>query len=277
MFPSPCLSDSLLRLSLQSRLWQSLYALLSTGRQVDSFPCTLSECSRCAASLSRVLWDRLVLTGDFCEKLFFLSLLYDVETGTAWVADRKKTERWERAFEEAAGACFAETEAGDNLLRIRLCRCLADYFYFDPSPEEDDWFLFLRGTVRHWAATYSPATGWEGLPLSDALERVEVINRYSYMFLDPSADRVTAAAYDFYSRAAALSPVPDYPLWSLCHALALEGHALLLEPDRAARIVSRLASYARLHPEDGDMALCLLSCRMASLAAQCDLHLAADY
>lgn len=265
--PVPEHSDSLSMLSMQCRFWQSLSACLSTGRRVEGLPCcTADDCRRGVSSLSRLLWRKLEQPVEAADKLSVLSLLYDLERDTSLVSAPVREEAWSRSFESVASPCLSDAPSVGERLRIGLCRCLSDYFYFDPSAEDDSWFLFLRDTVRGWSGSFSPLTGWPGLSLPDALERVEVMNRYSYMFLDSSCDAVTASAYGFYRSAFFRSPSSSYDLCSLLHTLSLEGHALPLDEGLAEDIVSRLSLHVRQSPGAREAELCLLSCRAASCA-----------
>lgn len=265
LFPVPSLSDSLSALSMQCRFWQSLSVCLSTGRSVAGLPsCTSVECSRGVSVLSRLLWRKFGLLGDAADKLAVLSLLYDLERDASLVADYAREAEWSESFESVAAPCLSDAPSVGERLRIRLCRCLSDYFYFDPSAEDDSWFQFLRDTVRGWAGSFSSVTGWGGLSLPDALERVEVMNRYSYMFLDPSCDAVTGSAYVFYRSGFSLLPASSYGLYFLYHTLSLEGHALPADEELAETIVSRLSLHVRQSPGAREAELCLLSCLASS-------------
>jgi hypothetical protein len=76
---------------------------------------------------------------------------------------------------------YERMEHPDEASRIAVCRCLEHFFYPEKEPG-DSWFMLLENTVRQWADTL-PANGyWPNLPHHLALERIEVMNRYAYMF-----------------------------------------------------------------------------------------------
>ena len=120
MRPRP--SDSVSHLIFLSRLYVSM-----AGREEQP----VSAMFRKAASEATPLADRLPL----------LSSLYGLLNGTSYIVDRRKTEQWDTLAEKIIHAAWEPARAGEEEILTPLCFCLADYFYFDPAPEEDPWFL----------------------------------------------------------------------------------------------------------------------------------------
>ena len=102
---------------------------------------------------------------------------YDRLGNSSFLVDFRALDRWQLRAERVMEGCFAPATA-DGRLRTALCRCLTCYFY-QPFPDRD---------------------GWQDLPLTEALERIEVMNRISYMLLDHSRDAVIRRAYGHYAR-----------------------------------------------------------------------------
>ena len=128
-----------------------------------------------------------------------LCAAYDRLGNSSTIVDFRAMDRWYARAEQVMEACFPAA-ASDGQIRIALCRCLTCYFY-QPCPDrEDPWFAYLTATADAWAAAFSPVRGWEGLRLTEALERIEVMNRISYMLLDHSRDAVIRRAYGHYAR-----------------------------------------------------------------------------
>ena len=124
---------------------------------------------------------------------------YDRLGNSSFLVDYRALDRWQLRAERVMEGCFAPATA-DGRLRTALCRCLTCYFY-QPFPDrEDPWFAYLMAAADAWAAAFSPADGWQDLPLDEALERIEVMNRISYMLLDHSRDAVIRRAYGHYAR-----------------------------------------------------------------------------
>ena len=128
-----------------------------------------------------------------------LCAAYDRLGNSSTIVDFRAMDRWYARAEQVMEACFPAA-VSDGRIRIALCRCLTCYFY-QPCPDrEDPWFAYLTATADAWAAAFSPVRGWEGLRLTEALERIEVMNRISYMLLDHSRDAVIRRAYNHYAR-----------------------------------------------------------------------------
>ncbi len=128
-----------------------------------------------------------------------LCAAYDRLGNSSTIVDFRAMDRWYTRAEQVMEACFPAA-VSDERIRIALCRCLTCYFY-QPCPDrEDPWFAYLTATADAWAAAFSPVRGWEGLRLTEALERIEVMNRISYMLLDHSRDALLRRAYNYYAR-----------------------------------------------------------------------------
>ena len=128
-----------------------------------------------------------------------LCAAYDRLSSSSFIVDFRALDGWLAQAEKVMEACFPAA-VSDGRIRIALCRCLTCYFY-QPCPDrEDPWFAYLTATADAWAAAFSPVRGWEGLRLAEALERIEVMNRISYMLLDHSRDALLHRAYDYYAR-----------------------------------------------------------------------------
>lgn len=254
------LSDSVLRLTSLSRICTALYG------HVDS-----SALSRQSGSLSRVLFRKAGAESlPLPERLSLLSSLYDLQNGTSFLADREAEERWNALAEELIAAAFAcGAQAGDEPLCIPLCRCLSDYFYFDPSPEEDVWFRFLRNTVARFGESISKSSEWPGLSLPEALGRLEVMDRYSYMFLDHTYDGIIGRAFRRYS-SLALSVREGIPLavWGQLYDLSRSGNACPSDASLSALSLSEMERLSGSGAEGEDAALYVLSCRISGLCRE---------
>lgn len=169
---------------------------------------------------------------------------YDRIGNDSLIVDFRQMDRWYAAAERAIESSFASAES-DGLVRTALCRCLTCYFYQSPTAREDEWYTYLTTTADDWTATLSPAGHWEDLPLAEALERIEVLNRISYMMLDHSRDEAIRLAYTGYAvRVATLSPAPTAVLerW---YTLCTEGNAIPFNPKAAIATARRLSRMGR--------------------------------
>lgn len=169
---------------------------------------------------------------------------YDALGSDSVVVDFQRLDRWYAAAERVVEGSFALAES-DGLLRAVLCRCLTCYFYQMPSAQEDEWYAYLMSTADDWASSLSPSGHWEGLPLDEALERIEVLNRISYMLLDHTRDAAVRLAYAGYSplvSTLAQAPVPVLECW---YALCTAGNVLPLNRASALRTARRLYRLGR--------------------------------
>ena len=247
------------RLLCEARIYTSLYACFVTGTATGLEPLTVQECTRRSGRLFRELLRRACGQGDSAGRLRLLSAAYDLLNGTTTVSDPVRSDRWYAVAEKVMAPCFAEA-SGDGLVRTGLCRCLSDYFYLASSPESDDWYLYLQDTADAWACAFIPGTGWRDCPLGETLERIDVMNRLSYMFLYHVHDRLIGEAFRLAgSRLHSLPTVP-VGIWERWFHLSLEGNACPFDREEAGRALAALSRLAALSP-DGDLSCMERSCR----------------
>ena len=234
---------------IHSLLYRSLYALLSMGVNpgLPGLPQSLSECrSRGLRLFDRMLDEvRSGTTGPvFCLRL--LSSSFDLLNGVTLVSDLERSDRWYQLAESVVDRCPAPTGCS-GLLQTSLCRCLTDYFYGSPSPEADEWYRHLQSVADTWQSSFLPSVGWGGASPEETLERVEVLNRLSYMFLDASRDSVVRMGYEVCASLMRQTSALSSRCWELWYVLNTAGNACPLNGEEASRAVSALC---RLHRAD---------------------------
>ena len=159
-----------------------------------------------------------------------LCAAYDRLGNSSTIVDFRAMDRWYARAEQVMEPCFPAA-VSDGRIRIALCRCLTCYFY-QPCPDrEDPWFAYLTATADAWAAAFSPVRGWEGLRLTEALERIEVMNRISYMLLDHSRDAVIRRAYNHYARRMEATAQVSVNVREQWRMLRTEGNAIPLDKE----------------------------------------------
>ena len=168
---------------------------------------------------------KIVPMSPCLKSLHRLCADYDRLGDSSFLVDFPALDRWYLRAERVMEDSFVPA-ASDGQICTALCRCLTCYFY-QPSPDRDDpWFTYLTATADAWAAAFSPDRGWDGLPLAEALDRIEVMNRISYMLLDHSRDALLRRACDHYARrisGLARIPAAVQKRWQV---LRTEGNAL---------------------------------------------------
>ena len=237
-FPSfrPHPSDSVSHLIFLSRLYVSM-----AGREEQP----VSGFSRQVDALSRAMFRKAASEATpLADRLPLLSSLYGLLNGTSYIVDRRKTERWDTLAEKLIHAAWAPARAGEEEILTPLCLCLADYFYFDPAPEEDPWFLFLRDTVTRFGEGLASSPHWEGLSLEESLARIGLMNRYSYMFLDHRWDRLVGEAFRHYAARALSASSPSPAVWGRLYDLSTEGNACPMDESLAAKAWERIVRTA---------------------------------
>ena len=218
---------------------------------------------RRAASLVRVLQERLSRPGlSLVDKARLTAALYDLRAEAVPFCSSEP----DVPFREAVSSLmdrYSSAEEDGVLAEAAVCRCLACYFYPDLW-DDDEWACLLSDAVRRWASLLQPDGTWTGLADVEALERVEVMNRYSYMFLDSRFDDAVRCACGHY----ASLPVPDAAscgadglrCLSLCQDLLLQGNACPRDAAWARRLAGRFSELSRLCAPHGDDAFYASSC-----------------
>ena len=180
------------------------------------------------------------------SRLRLLSSSFDLLNGVTLVSDLERSDRWYQLAESVVDRCPAPTGCS-GLLQTSLCRCLTDYFYGSPSPEADEWYRHLQSVADTWQSSFLPSVGWGGASPEETLERVEVLNRLSYMFLDASRDSVVRMGYEVCASLMRQTSAPSSRCWELWYVLNTAGNACPLNGEEASRAVSALC---RLHRAD---------------------------
>lgn len=242
----PSLDDSPLCLVAQAHIQVSLYRLLSVAGLEPECGMRAEYVRRCdeltACIVDKILYgkdnlaDRFLLT----DTLYFLT----TETGTCYDASRMNRchdlliglMEGNESFLMAPDACRIEPA---------LARCLEAYFY--PQLDVDDeWVGLLHAIFARWCASLSPDKGWTGVPDDLAWQRMETLNRYSYLFLDDTYDAVVRQAYAVYARRVQVADISTAALYT-CYQAMSQGHLLAggdaLAVYEAAVLRQRLSRY----------------------------------
>lgn len=256
----PSLDDSPLCLASQAHILVSLYRLLSVtdlepecGRRAEY----VRRCDELAACIvDKILYgkdslaDRFLLT----DTLYFLT----TETGTCYDASRMnrchdlliELMEGNESFLMAPDACRIEPA---------LARCLEAYFY--PQLDADDaWTGLLHVIFTRWCASLSPDKGWTGVPDNLAWQRMETLNRYSYLFLDDTYDAVVRQAYAVYARRMQVADISTAALYT-CYQAMSQGHLLAGGDALAVHVAAVLRQRLSRYPVgSAEVCCCLAVC-----------------
>lgn len=260
----PGVSDSSERLLSLARAYMALYRAVFCCGQLEREFSGSRGLSEAGSALFKVMRRKVEGSGMGEERSELLSCMYQLMTDTAVIPDSDKRRSWDTLALELFRRYFQTATREEGLIRTGICRCILDYFYFS-LPEDDEWFLFLKTTVREWASAFSADRGWEGIGDLEALERIGVMNRNSYMFLDTTCDETVRMAFEYYSRAlAGREMVPLHVLGRLYDA-AMDGNAYPIDRRTAGIAADRISALGGIYPDDSDERLYALSYRVCSL------------
>jgi len=162
------------------------------------------------------------------------------------------------------------------LIRTGVCHCLIDLLY--PGPDAgDEYLLLLKRQIAGWIAEMNRDGSWSGVSPDVALERIGVMNRYSYAFLDKTNDRAVNRSFEYFRNSL---PVPEdagnfdenylYTLVRLYDAAVL-GNAYDPDPHLAWRIARFMYDYGRTPFCSDDDRFCCVCCVVCHVAERIDI------
>ncbi|WP_297930568.1 hypothetical protein [uncultured Alistipes sp.] len=228
-----------------------------------------ADYARRAGELFPLLLGRVAATTDFALRARLVSALFFLSGETSFSYDSDEAE----ACREAALALlddYVREERADDLACAAVCRCIADLCYPEGCGCEE-WLSRLSGRVARWASALDDQGRWADADLRLAFERVEVMNRYSYMFLDDGFDGAVRRAYDHCaSQLATCCEVGPGQLALLraAYDAARQGNACAAGRATADRIAADLARWADAPAPEADPAAC--DARLGALALVLD-------
>lgn len=214
-----------------------------------------AECALRGDELLSLMRHKIAQTDELTSRAALVSALFALVCGTSFVADRNR-------LDDCCGATLRLMEdymaAGKprGLVQTGICRCISDMFY--PEITDDACFSFFRCSVGEWAEALSAKGCWEDVGFDVALERIEVMNRNSYMFLDKTYDGHIGAASDCYRRRIAIPEEPGnfdgryLQTLGRLYDLLLQGNACVFDRETAGRIVRFMYRYSRVLPSGSD-------------------------
>lgn len=256
--PSPSCLLSLVRTCT------ALYRLLSSGTQLpeagDRQTYTLL-----ADQLFRAVSQRLETA--HCDSLHTRALLtealYSLSRETGRCYDTSRAEVCDAYVAKLMNA-YTETMPSDSAgtpLQTAVCRVLESFFYPE-AWEEDEWFMLLRSTLADWCSSLSPEGIWEKLPMEEAWRRLEVLNRYSYLFRDGEFDRKTERTFRRYSQSLR-SDFTSATVWEAFLDATLPEHLYVPSSQLLFCAIKNMAQQARILEAGSDARLQYLSYAMA--------------
>lgn len=225
------------------RVYASMYGFVTVNGDVG-FGRPADYAAR-AEALFPLLLRRADETDDFTLRARLVSALFFLSGETSFSYDSAEA----GACREAALALlddYARAKRPDDLACAGVCRCIADLCYPEGCGCEE-WLGRLAGRVEQWASALDGEGRWADADLRLALERVEVMNRYSYMFLDDSFDGAIRRAWEYCASrfpSCGCVDAEQLPLLCVAYDAALQGNAYAVDRAAADRIASSLERWA---------------------------------
>jgi hypothetical protein len=138
--------------------------------------------------------------------------------------------RWTR--ETGSRARQATGQARDD--EFEALRVISEVFYHvsEEDRERDEAFIYFKQAVASWVREQREDGHWEGVPVHEALERVEIMCRDSNMLLDSRHDDRIRKALGFYRQRVAVAPGGN------------------IARDRALSLLHELNAYGGIGPVD---------------------------
>lgn len=260
--PAAPLSE--MRFSALGRIYIALHNLVADNDLDDEYG-DRAEYRRRIEALTVAGWQSYPLLTDFEARGRMLHMLFSLTYEPFAVA----AEGRETACIHAAEALVEEfldgestapraTPASDPRGLADAMRCAADL----ASPGMVRKATYKRWFQRHiaaWAFALGEDGTWPQLPCDDALRRIGLMNRDSYMFPGSPYDARIRRAYDHYRFEI---DVPQHPEeldrkqlrdLGLLYEVAIQGNVWKPEPVRTARIIAFLRNAASQLPAEDDM------------------------
>ena len=211
--------------------------------------------------LYRICRHRCTKRYSFARRSRMTSVLHDSLYGTCRELGPDKLESCYKYGADIISTWFgryATTAARE--LEYDVLRNIADLYY--PVPEKSRkgrTFRYFTDRIAAWAAAIDGHCEWEDVPEDEALQRVDILCRNSYMFLDGTHDRQIERLYNLYyeritGRLAARADMTANDCRTLALLYELAMYCMPCEADygKIEHIVQLAQEKMRTLPEESD-------------------------
>lgn len=244
------------RLLSWARIYISLYNLVAFN-SLDAVYGDRKIYRRKIDTLFRMLQNRCGSERDAVLRARMIQAMFSLVCGIVAPVDSKRR----NACCEAVTALVRDrvhTGGGSLLEQVCLCKCLTDLLY--PGPVQDDLcYPHLQRQIAEWISGLTADGGWQGVSVDVALERIGVLNRNSYMFLDKRYDGTIRNLFDYYRNRVS---VPEesanfdacsLPVLGCLYDVAVQGNAYMIDCELTHRIALLLQHYGDSLPDRTDV------------------------
>ena len=211
--------------------------------------------------LYRICRRRCTKRYSFARRSRMMSVLHDSLYGTCRGLGSDKLESCCKYGCDIISTWFGRyATTADRKREYDVLRNIADLYY--PVPEKSRkgrTFRYFTDRIAEWTTGPDGHCEWTDVPEDEALQRVDILCRNSYMFLDETHDRQIERLYDrYYARitgrlaAQADMTVDDCRALSLLYDLSMYYMPCGADYDKTAHIVRLAQEEMRTLPENSD-------------------------
>ena len=242
------------RLLSLARIYVSLYNLVAFN-SLDTVYGDRKIFQQKIDTLLRILQERCGSERDIVLHARMVEMMFSLVCGIVAPVDFKKR----NSCCEAVNALVRDHMygCGSLLEQSCLCKCLTDLLY--PGPVQDGlYYPYLQDQIAGWTSGLNDDDGWPGVSVDIALERIEVLNRNSYMLLDKRYDGMICGLFSYYRNQL---PVPENPAnFDVCclpmlgqlYEIMLQGNTCDVDKSVLQRIAMFMYVYSGSFAEGSD-------------------------
>lgn len=257
----PTFPVSEMRFSALGRIYVSICKLIVINGLDDELG-DRARYARQIEALADAGWQSYCRLSDFESRGRMLHMLFSLTFEPFAVADEHRAKACVRAADALAGEYLAALRAaGADSLPIRgwadVMRCVAD-LAFPGMEKRENYRALYRGRLASWGGSLGTDGSWKGLSRSDALRRIGLMNRDSYMFPDGGYDAEARRAYEHYVKH--FEYPWDFPTvdpesvreLGLLYEIVVQGNLWSVDEALLDRIVSHLWTFATTRTDRDD-------------------------
>lgn len=251
----PAAPVSEVRLSALSRIYISIYKLIV----VNDLDAELGDRARYERMIDALFangWAGYLRLSDFETRGRLLHTLFSLTFEPGAVADEHRAKVCVRAADALVREYLAlrgETPPEvDPAGQADVMRCAAD-LAFPGMNDRRAYRICYRGRLAAWAAALGKEGSWPGLSRNDALRRIGLMNRDSYMFPEGGYESEARRAFAHYVQGFEFPESPESFGWpeildlGLLYEILAQGNLWRVDEALVGRIVSEVRNFATRH------------------------------
>lgn len=248
------------RLSALSRIYISIYKLIVVNDLDDELGSRIRY-ERMIDALFERGWACYSRLKHFEIRGRLLHTLFSLTFEPGAVADEHRAAACIRAADTLVReylATLRTTRKGtDPEGQADVMRCAAD-LAFPGRNDRPAYRILYRERLTAWAAALRADGSWPGLSRSDALRRIGLMNRDSYMFPEGGYEPEARRAFAHYVRKSDFPDRPEPAGWpeicelGLLYEILVQGNLWRVDEELVGQVVAQLWNYVTRHRGSDD-------------------------